>query len=140
MAEDNAKDPGKGDYEVGHSKPPKEHQFKPGQSGNPKGRPKGSKNLATDVSEELSETVPVREGGKVKHITKQRALIKAQCAKGAGGDTRAAQAVFSLMASYLQEQMDGITDRPPSVEDEEIIRLFLEQQLGDLDEGGSDGE
>jgi len=47
------------DYEVGYKKPPKQHQFQPGQSGNPKGRPKGTKNLATDLAEELAETITV---------------------------------------------------------------------------------
>ena len=52
------------EYEVGHGKPPKHTQFKPGESGNPKGRPKGTKNLATDLSEELAEMIVVNEGGR----------------------------------------------------------------------------
>ena len=44
-------------YEVGYGKPPKHTRFQPGQSGNPRGRPKGTKNLKTDLEEELSERV-----------------------------------------------------------------------------------
>ena len=43
------------DYEVGYGKPPRKSQFKPGQSGNPKGRPKGRKGFSTILVEELSE-------------------------------------------------------------------------------------
>jgi hypothetical protein len=43
------------DYDVGHAKPPKHTRFQPGQSGNPRGRPKGTKNLKTDLIEELGE-------------------------------------------------------------------------------------
>lgn len=37
------------EYEVGYGKPPKKHQFKPGYSGNKKGRPKGSLNVFTEI-------------------------------------------------------------------------------------------
>jgi len=49
------------EYEVGFGKPPKDTQFKPGQSGNTAGRPKGSKNLKADLLEELSEMMKISE-------------------------------------------------------------------------------
>ena len=52
------------DYEVGYGRPPKDKQFKKGQSGNPKGRPKGSRNFRTDLQEELQMQVQVTENGK----------------------------------------------------------------------------
>lgn len=45
------------DYEVGHCKPPKEHQFKPGQSGNPKGRPKKDRQLADKIQDKTDQLV-----------------------------------------------------------------------------------
>ena len=60
----------KSDYEVGYKKPPKDTQFKPGQSGNPLGRPKGTKNLKTDLMEELGQKIVVREGDRPLEVSK----------------------------------------------------------------------
>lgn len=73
------------DYETGFKKPPKKTRFKKGKSGNPKGRPKGTKNLKTDLEEELQELIHLKEGGKNKHVSKQRAVIKALMAKAVRG-------------------------------------------------------
>jgi hypothetical protein len=129
-----------GDYKVGYRKPPKTHQFTPGQSGNPRGRPKGSKNLAADLREELSERIPVVENGKPRTLTKQRALLKAQVAKAISGDVRAAQTIVNMVAAYFTDNAESQTDKPPSPEDEEIIRLFLEQQMQGTKEGEPDDE
>ena len=80
---------GHGSYEVGYCRPPQHTRFKPGHSGNPKGRPKGTKNLKTDLMEELAERINVSEGGKPKKLSKQRALVKSLTAKAIKGDARA---------------------------------------------------
>jgi len=84
-------------YSVGYGKPPKQTRFKPGESGNPKGRPKGTKNLATDLNEELAEKIIVTEGGQTLKISKQRAMIKSLLAKALKGDTRAASVLLKLL-------------------------------------------
>ena len=63
------------EYEVGYGKPPKSGQFKPGQSGNKKGRPKGRKNFETEFLEELYEKVPIKENGKETKVSKQRLVV-----------------------------------------------------------------
>ena len=84
------------DYEIGYGKPPKRTQFRKGQSGNPKGRPKGAKSLKTELEEELREWIVVREGGKSKKITKRRAMIKSQTAKACQGDSKAFAQVTNI--------------------------------------------
>jgi hypothetical protein len=65
-------------YEVGRGKTPKHTRFKPGQSGNPRGRPKGSRNTATILREKLDTKVEVREGGKIKRMSKREiGILKA---------------------------------------------------------------
>ena len=62
-------------YEVGYRKPPKHTRFKPGQSGNPKGRKPGSRNVMTLLEEILFDTVKVRENGKVRHVPAIQACL-----------------------------------------------------------------
>ena len=54
---------------VGYGRPPKQHQFKPGQSGNPRGRPRGRKNEATILDELLHRKIEIREKNRIRKIT-----------------------------------------------------------------------
>jgi hypothetical protein len=81
---------------IGYRRPPKKTQFKPGQSGNPKGRPKGSKNMTTILQEELDQKIPVTEGGKRRRVTKRRLAVRQQVNKAAQGDSKAFLAVTRL--------------------------------------------
>src|SRR5690349_20202446 len=64
------------DYEVGYGKPPHHTRFKTGQSGNPRGRPSGAKNLSTLLNEALNELIVVTENGGRKRISKRQASFK----------------------------------------------------------------
>jgi hypothetical protein len=66
---------GGSDYEVGYGRPPKKHQFKPGRSSNPKGRPKGAKNEATIFNNILNRRIEIRESGKRRKITVLEAML-----------------------------------------------------------------
>jgi hypothetical protein len=86
---------------VGYGNPPKESRFKKGQSGNRRGRPKGSKNLKTDLTEELQTEIKVREGPRAIKISKQRAIVKTLIAKTLTGDARAVTTLTNLMCRVL---------------------------------------
>jgi hypothetical protein len=79
----------KGSYEVGFGRPPRSTQFRPGQSGNPAGRPRGAKNFATALEEELQARVTITENGKRKHISKQEVIAKRLVNKAVSGDLKA---------------------------------------------------
>ncbi len=82
-------------YGVGYRKPPKGSRFKPGKSGNPKGRPKGSKNFATVIEQELNGRVPINENGQRRSVSKRQVIAKQMVNKAAGGDLKAAQTLLS---------------------------------------------
>jgi len=78
----------KNNYAVGYGKPPKQHQFKKGHSGNARGRPKKSRNVRTLLIETLNQRVQVRENGKVKIIPLRDAYIKKLTEKAMNGTMR----------------------------------------------------
>jgi hypothetical protein len=84
-------------YEVGKRRPPRATRFRPGQSGNPRGRPKSARGLGALVARALGERVEAKENGRRRRITKLEAAVKQLVNRAANGDQRATQFVFSLM-------------------------------------------
>src|SRR5690606_2789513 len=121
-------------YKVGYKKPPLDTRFQKGSSGNPKGRKKGSKNLKTDLQEELAERITVNEGGRQVRLTKQRAMVKTLSVKGLRGDTQAIAKVFDLVLRLTGTDDQTGEATPLQAEDQAIIDAFLKRQKGQHDD------
>jgi Family of unknown function (DUF5681) len=91
---DDAANAGKGDYEVGFCRPPKQYQFKPGQSGNPRGRRRNSLSKKALWQKLMNEFVSLHEQGKTRKVTKYECLCLAHLNKAIKGDTRSAKFVI----------------------------------------------
>ena len=107
------------DDEVGYCRPPKRTQFKPGQSGNPRGRPKGSRNFATEVQEAHMIPVRVMQGKRAKTVTSRKAVLLRMREKALNGDARAMER-FLEYGRMLEDQTVGPA-LPDSADDEEIL-------------------
>ncbi len=106
------------DYDVGYGKPPPASRFKPGQSGNPKGRPRGSKNRKPNLNEErlkdivLEEAyreISVRDGHRNVTLPMAQAIIRALSVNAAKGDHRS-QRLFAEMLATTERQNKALAD------------------------------
>ena len=120
------------DYAVGYRRPPKHTQFQPGQSGNPKGRPSGVQNVATDILEEMREQIIVTEGGRTRRMSKQKAMVKSLLAKALKGDVRAVIVLLKKLDD-IEHAGGGRTDPDDmSRNDQDILDNFRRQLLEEL--------
>ncbi|MBO6946414.1 MAG: hypothetical protein JJ855_00430 [Rhodospirillales bacterium] len=119
----------KANYDIGYGKPPESGKFKPGQSGNPKGRPKSAKNLKTELEEELLERISIKEQGKVLKVSKQRAMLKALTARAMQGDPRAATVIVNMVSRFLD--VDVLSDEVEDLTegDKAILERFEKKVL-----------
>ena len=117
-----------GDYEIGRGKPPRHAGFQKGRSGNPKGRPKGSKNLATLLNQALDEKVYVTEDGRRRRITNRELVVKQLVNKSAAADLRAIKQLTDIVDDV--ERRTGASPAPPepselTATDREVVELFV---------------
>jgi uncharacterized protein DUF5681 len=87
-----------GDYPIGYGRPPAHTRFKPGQSGNPKGRPKSSKNLRTIIEHALTAKIVLRQGQKRRSISTLEDIVRRQVESALKGNDRAALATLKMAA------------------------------------------
>jgi hypothetical protein len=112
-------------YSVGYSRPPREHRFKPGQSGNPKGRPKGKKNTATVLREILDRKVEMRIGGILRKVCMREAMLMRFAEAALKGDTKAAG--FLLQRYDMDETVNDHSTDVATQDELEIIEAFMQR-------------
>jgi hypothetical protein len=135
--DDKEKSPG---YEVGFGKPPAARRFQRGQSGNPKGRPKGTRNAGTVIMRALEAKVVMNESGRRREVTKFEAAVTQVANKAAGGDLRALNLITALMRSAEEsvQQEAATTTRLQDV-DQRVLQNLM-KRLEATEEEHSDAE
>jgi hypothetical protein len=109
---------------------PAKTRFKRGQSGNPKGRPKGAKSFSTVLALELDGRVAVNENGKRKTITKRQVIGKQLVNKAAGGDLKAISSLLNETRDHDSEATGAASPAPARPEDRAIMDGILERLSG----------
>jgi hypothetical protein len=117
-------------YEVGYGKPPKNTRFQKGSSGNPKGRPRGTLNVATVLERTLRERVVINENGQRKTITKLQAAVKQLVNQAASGNLAAQRQLMALIASAEQRSSEAQTERPSMDEADQKVMAQILERLG----------
>jgi hypothetical protein len=120
------------DYEVGRNRPPRHTQFRKGASGNKKGRPKGRRNLKTDLVEELASGIAIQEDGKRRIVPKQRAMIKRAVAQAIQGDTKAMSNLVSMMMKLMGEDVKSELSSTLSAPQKLILDSYRERLKAEI--------
>ena len=132
-ASDDQEDPPQSQiYTVGYGRPPLHTRFQPGQSGNRPGRPKGARNLTTELKAVLAEMVVVREGERSRKVPKLRALITALVNRAIKADQRA---TATLITTLLRLEGVGAAAEEPAAlaaEDARILERALARAVEEL--------
>ncbi len=116
------------DSEVGYKRPPKHSQWKPGQSGNPKGRPKRKKSLPVLLKETLFRPVTIKERGKRRKVPYIEALLRAVAQLTLNGDPKARRDLLELIKCHPtavkhQQPLRTIT---PGMSNKEAAEIYAE--------------
>ena len=121
-------------YAVGYGKPPRHSRFEPGQSGNPRGRPPGSKNLSSLLKKALDEPVIVVENNRRRRIAKREAIVKQFVNQSAKGDLKATQLLLSILRDLESRAEPGAADAVKITEADQQIIARIKARLGGAEE------
>ena len=116
-------------YDVGFGKPPKSGQFAKGRSGNPTGRPRGSRNANTIFNRVLQETIRVTENGKVRRISKFEAITRQLTGKALSGDLRAIKQIVEAKQSVDTSPDPSSPNSPDTQKNQAMLRNFTERLM-----------
>ncbi len=126
------------EYEAGYGKPPKPSRFRPGQSGNPKGRPRGAKGFEAMLKRELDRKVPVTLNGRSTEISRSEAIMKRVAERALKGDLQAirfiaeydskiAAKIAAKIEAQLKEVANEFRESAAGCGEAEILSHFAER-------------
>jgi hypothetical protein len=118
MSRKKGKADGTGDYRVGYGKPPEAHRFRPGQSGNPSGRPKAKRSMDLLICNALRKKVAVTEDGERRSVPIEEIIAKQVAKKAANGDFRSIKLALDALNRSAAEKDREDAPRPPPASEE----------------------
>ncbi len=123
-------------FEVGYGRPPLHSRFKPGKSGNPKGRTKQSRNMRTIVQQVLNEDMQIREGGRLRRMPAMEALVRTTLTRSFKGDPKALVSLIVLLkqSGYGADRDEPAADLLSGSDYEAIVASYLARNFSS-DEG-----
>jgi hypothetical protein len=119
--------------EVGYGKPPRRHQFKPGQSGNPKGRKKGVKNEITILQELFQHKVALNERGKTRKIILLEAILRKVAEDCLRGNIKS---VGFLLNRYHAAAAGDAAQADLGEDDKAVLEAYLREFQNKPEDGG----
>jgi hypothetical protein len=120
------------EHPIGYGKPPKKSQYKPGQSGNPKGRPKGAGSFKTALSRELEAKLEIKEAGKRKKVSKLEAIAKRLVTDALNGNSKALSELLRQLNLHFGDVPDADPkQQPASAEDQALLAQFIERAIAE---------
>jgi hypothetical protein len=111
-------------YSIGYGKPPTKTRFKKGQSGNPKGRRVGSRNMAKDVEKALARPVTISEGEGKRKISTQEAIVLRLREQALKGDRHAIAEFLKLAERHCPDALKETVEENLDIVDQEILARF----------------
>jgi len=115
------------DYAVGYKRPPKSTQFKPGVSGNPKGKPKGSRSVGALLQDIIQQKVAVTENGKTRRLPVMEIMLRRLANEAMRGEQRSIKFLLSLIEHYGNSAETTLRLGDMLAEDAEILAEYLDE-------------
>ncbi len=126
---------------VGYGNPPDAHKFKPGHSGNPGGRPKGSKSWKSVIEAELSTEIGLKEQGVELKVTKMEAFAKRLVSDALTGNPKALGELLRQLNKYFRDVTPAeAKDLPASEADIRLLLKYAERALKTTVQDGGDND
>jgi hypothetical protein len=122
----------RGSYAVGYARPPTSSQFQPGQTGNPKGRPKGSRNASSTARDALERTVTIKVKRTWRKMTVRRAAYLRLAEKAAAGEAKALDYLLTLESDEHARGSDQAETQKSAAQDLAILQDFFDRRRASL--------
>lgn len=132
------------DYDVGYGKPPRSTRFKPGQSGNPRGRPPKNKDIQTIIKDTLFSPMTIRENGRARSLPKIEVFMMLIMKEALQGDAAAAARLIRLLPLAVKAQAEqvaaqhGAGDEATTSRHSEVEREMLQHFVEMVKDGAFD--